>query len=67
MSSPNGNRRSRAEANEEAFKAHNERRAEIEERAGVWDDEPVPFTCECDNPACGRAIMMTVAMPRNGL
>ncbi len=57
MSSPNGdNRLARAEKNEEAFKGHNQRRAALEEQAGVWPDEPVPFACECDDPACARAI-----------
>jgi hypothetical protein len=55
--SSNGNARlHRAEKNEQAFKAHNERRAAAEEAGEVPEDEPVPFVCECDNPSCTKAI-----------
>ena len=56
MSSNGDNRLARAERNEEAFKVHNERRAAFEDAGGVPKDEPVPFACECDDPACSRAI-----------
>lgn len=56
MSSNGRHRVARAEKNEEAFKKHNERRAKMEEHGGVPPDEPVPFVCECDDPACARAI-----------
>jgi hypothetical protein len=56
MSSNGDTRLGRAEKNEEAFKAHNERRAAFEDAGGVPADEPVPFTCECDDPACSRAV-----------
>jgi hypothetical protein len=56
MSSNGDTRLARAERNEEAFKAHNERRAAFEDAGGVPKDEPVPFACECDDPACSRAI-----------
>jgi hypothetical protein len=62
MGSSNGeNRLARAEKNEEAFKRHNERRAAFEERAGVEPDQPVPFACECDDPACAHAISVILA------
>jgi len=60
MSSNGGNRLQRAEKNEQAFKEHNERRAQLEERGGVPEDEPVPFACECDDPACSRPIMVAL-------
>lgn len=56
MSSNGRTRLDRAEKNEEAFKAHNERRASMEEAGGVPEDEPVPFACECDDPGCTTAI-----------
>ena len=56
MSANGDTRLTRAERNEEAFKAHNERRAAFEDAAGVPKDEPLPFACECDDPACSRAI-----------
>jgi hypothetical protein len=56
MSSNGDTRLTRAERNEEAFKAHNERRAAFEDAGGVPKDEPLPFACECDDPACSRAI-----------
>jgi hypothetical protein len=48
----------RAEKNEQAFKAHNERRAAVEEEGGVPRDEAVPFACECDDPQCARAVTL---------
>ena len=58
----NGSRRlARAEKNEEAFKQHNQRRAKLEEEGGCPPDEPVPFVCECDDPACARAIELPLA------
>jgi hypothetical protein len=56
MSSNGDTRLARAERNEKAFKAHNERRAAFDDAGGVPKDEPVPFACECDDPACSRAI-----------
>ena len=61
MNSNGHARLSRAEKNEEAFKAHNERRASLEEAGGTPDDEPVPFACECDDAACSRAIELSLA------
>jgi hypothetical protein len=49
-------RLSRAEKNETAFQSHNERRVALEESGGVAPDEPVPFVCECDDPACSKAV-----------
>ena len=46
----------RAERNEQAFKSYNERRAAAEEAGDVPPDEPVPFACECDDPACWKAV-----------
>jgi len=46
----------RAEKNEEAFKAHNERRAAFEDAGHVAKTEVVPFVCECDDPDCGKAV-----------
>ena len=56
MSSNGRTRLDRAENNEEAFKAHNERRAAIEEAGHVPEGEPVPFACECDDAGCVTAI-----------
>jgi hypothetical protein len=56
MSSNGRPRLLRAEKNEQAYKSHNERRAEMDEEGGVPDDEPVPFACECDDPDCSRAV-----------
>ena len=56
MSSNGRTRLRRAEKNEEAFKRHNERHAELEEEGGVGADDAVPFACECDDAACNRPI-----------
>ncbi len=61
MTSNGRKRLSRAEKNEQAFKDHNERRAALEDAGGVPPDEPVPFVCECDDPACTRAIQLPLA------
>lgn len=61
MSSNGDKRLTRAEKNEEAFKAHNERRAALEHAGGVPHDEPVPFVCECDDPACSQAVQLPLA------
>jgi hypothetical protein len=61
MSSNGDMRLARAEKNERAFQAHNERRAALEEAGGVPSDEPVPFVCECDDPACSRAVELPLA------
>ena len=45
-------REQRLVKNEMAFRAHNERRAELEEAGGVDPEEEVPFVCECGNPDC---------------
>jgi hypothetical protein len=60
MSSNGRARLDRAERNEEAFKDYNERRAAAEEAGHVPLDEPVPFACECDDPACGRAVELSI-------
>jgi len=54
-------RLSRADRNEEAFQAHNQRRVAFEEAGGVWPDEPVPFACECDDAACTRGIELSIS------
>lgn len=60
--SSNGRQRlARAEKNEQAYKDHNERRAEMDEAGGVPEGEPVPFACECDDPDCARAIELPLA------
>ena len=60
--SSNGNQRlARAEKNEQAYKDHNQRRAEMDEQGGVPGDEPVPFACECDDPSCHRAVELPPA------
>ena len=60
--SENGHHRlSRADRNEQAFQAHNQRRVAFEEAGGVWEDEPVPFACECDDPGCTKGIELTIA------
>ena len=60
MSDNGSPRLSRAEKNERAFQAHNQRRVELEQSGQGWQDEPVPFVCECDDPACHRAIELTI-------
>ena len=61
MSSNGHQRLARAEKNEQAYKGHNERRAEMDEEGGVPPDEPVPFACECDDADCARAIELPLA------
>ncbi len=61
MSTNSSNRLARAERNERAFQSHNQRRAELEQSGGTWEDEPVPFVCECDDPGCHRALELTIA------
>jgi hypothetical protein len=58
MTDNGSNRLARAEKNERAHKEHNERRAGLEEEAGVPPDDPVPFACECDRPNCAKAVML---------
>ena len=58
MSDNRNTRLARAEKNEEAHKQHNERRARFEEQAGVPQDDPVPFACECDDPDCSHAVVL---------
>lgn len=60
MSSNGEARLHRAEKNEQAFQAHNERRVAVEEAGDVPEDEPVPFVCECDNPSCAKAIEVSL-------
>ena len=61
MSSNGRARLDRAEKNEQAFKDYNERRAAAEEAGEVPPDEPVPFACECDDPGCAKAIVLSIA------
>jgi hypothetical protein len=61
MSSNSRQRLARAEKNEQSYKDYNERRAALEEDAGVPHDERVPFACECDDPDCSRGIDLTIA------
>jgi hypothetical protein len=46
----------RAEQNELAFQSYNQRRAAAERAGQTPSDEPVQFVCECDDPACWKAI-----------
>jgi hypothetical protein len=46
----------RAEQNELAFQSYNQRRSAAERAGQTPADEPVQFVCECDNPACWKAI-----------
>ena len=61
MSSNDRQRLARAEKNEQSYKEYNERRAALEEDAGIPEDERVPFACECDDPECSRGIDLTIA------
>lgn len=54
-------RLARAEQNELAIQAYNQRRIRIEEEGGAAEDEPIPFACECDDAVCGRAVEMRIA------
>jgi hypothetical protein len=56
------NREERLVKNEMAFRAHNERRAELEEAGGVERDEEIPFVCECGNPDCTSPIEISVEL-----
>jgi hypothetical protein len=65
MSEGNGwhdeHRRRRVVKNELAFRAHNERRRELElEVTDVDTEEPVPFVCECGQPDCVQPIALSV-------
>jgi hypothetical protein len=53
-------REQRLVKNELAFRAHNERRAELEEAGGVGSEEEVPFVCECGNPDCTAPIEISI-------
>src|SRR5690242_14343255 len=61
MSSNGRARLDRAEKNEQAVKDYNERRAAAEEAGHVPLDEPVPFACECDDPACAKGIELSIS------
>lgn len=52
-------RRTRMLANEQRFRDHNNRRVALEAEA-VGTDEPVPFLCECGDPACVEGVELTV-------
>lgn len=55
-------RKERLVKNEKAFRAHNERRAELELAGGVLDEvEVVPFVCECGAASCTAPVEITVA------
>ena len=60
MSKNGSTRLARAEKNEQAFQAHNQRRVQLEESGRSWDEEPMPFVCECDDPGCHRGIELTI-------
>jgi hypothetical protein len=55
------NRARRVKKNEAAFRAHNERREELEREGGVHDDETVPFICECADIECHTPIALSVS------
>jgi hypothetical protein len=55
-------RKRRVVKNELAFRAHNERRRDLEqEMTDHAPDEPVPFVCECGLPDCVEPIELSVA------
>jgi hypothetical protein len=65
MSEGNGwndeHRRRRVVKNELAFRAHNERRRELELEIGDADsDDAVPFVCECGLPDCAAPIELSI-------
>jgi hypothetical protein len=57
---PGKHRLSRAAKNEQAFKEHNERRAEIEAQGALDDEELIPFVCECDDPECAKPVSISL-------
>jgi hypothetical protein len=66
MSEGNGwhdeHRRRRVVKNELAFRAHNERRRELEREVTDADlEEPIPFVCECGQPECADPIALSIA------
>ena len=54
-------RNQRAEQNELAFQSYNERRTAAERAGQTPADEPVQFVCECNNPACWKAIELRLS------
>jgi hypothetical protein len=46
----------RAKQNEPAFQSSNHRRSPAERAGQTPSEEPVQFVCECDDPACWKAI-----------
>jgi len=53
-------REERVVKNEVAYRAYNDRRAEMERRGSVAEDEPVPFVCECGQSDCTDPIEISV-------
>jgi hypothetical protein len=49
----------RVEKNEQAFRAHNERREQFEKDV-LEEDELAPFVCECADTSCWAAVSLTV-------
>jgi hypothetical protein len=47
------------EKNEQAFRAYNERRLDLE-RNVLNDGDPAPFVCECGDRGCHQAVNLTI-------
>ena len=54
-------RHARLVKNEEAFRQYNNRRMQSEPVDADDHDEPIPFVCECGDPDCVQALLVTAA------
>ena len=54
-------RHARMVKNEQAFRKYNNRRMQQEPVAADDDQESIPFVCECGDPDCVQAMMVTAA------
>jgi hypothetical protein len=54
-------RHARLVKNEEAFRQYNNRRLQHEPVSAEDDEEQIPFVCECGDPDCVQALVVTAA------
>jgi len=54
-------RKQRIVKNEQAFRDYNDRRLQHEAVDADDDREPIPFVCECGDPDCIQALLITAA------
>jgi hypothetical protein len=53
-------RKQRTEENQRSFRDANERLHELVDRAGVEEEQLVPFLCECADDACLGRVQITL-------